>query len=114
MIALPGLTLATGRPAVARQILLAFSRYVDAGMLPNNFPDAGGKPEYNTVDAAMWYFEAVRQYFSSTQDRATLERLYPVLAGIIDAHGAGTRYSIHMDAADGPPYAGRAGGQLPW
>ena len=37
-------------------------------MLPNNFPDAGGKPEYNTVDAALWYFEAVRQYFAATQE----------------------------------------------
>ena len=53
MIALPGLTLATGRTSVARQILLAFSRYVDGGMLPNNFPDVGGQPEYNTVDAAL-------------------------------------------------------------
>src|SRR2546423_12013031 len=68
MIALPGLTLTTGRADVARQILLAFSRYVDSGMLPNNFPDASGKPEYNTVDAALWYFEAVRQYFAATQD----------------------------------------------
>src|SRR5208282_2557218 len=70
MIALPGLALATGRANVARQILLAFARYVDAGMLPNNFPDAGGKPEYNSVDAALWYFEAIRQYFSATQDTA--------------------------------------------
>src|SRR4029077_6151718 len=84
MIALPGLTLSTGRADVARRILLAFSRYVDAGMLPNNFPDAGGKPEYNTVDAALWYFEALRQYFAATQDSATLQRLYPVLAGMID------------------------------
>src|SRR5207253_7975571 len=73
MIALPGLTLATGRTAVARQILLAFSRYVDGGMLPNNFPDIGGQPEYNTVDAALWYIESVRQYFEATQDAVTLQ-----------------------------------------
>src|SRR2546421_10537337 len=114
MIALPGLTLATGRPAVARQILLAFSRYVDAGMLPNNFPDAGGKPEYNTVDAALWYFEAVRQYFTATQDRQTLENLYPVLTRMIDSQVAGTRYSIHVDNADGLLYAGEPGVQLTW
>src|SRR5256885_17261231 len=64
---------------------LAFSRYVDGGMLPNNFPDAGGKLEYNTVDAALWYFEAIRQYFAATQDAATLQKLFPVLAGMIDA-----------------------------
>ena len=114
MIALPGLTLATGRAGVARQILLAFSRYVDGGMLPNNFPDAGGKPEYNTVDAALWFFEAVRQYFAATQDAATLQKLFPVLVGMIDAHIAGTRYNIRVDAADGLLYAGGPGVQLTW
>jgi len=114
MIALPGLTLATGRTSVARQILLAFSRYVDGGMLPNNFPDVGGQPEYNTVDAALWYIESVRQYFEATQDAVTLQRLFPVLAAIVEAHIAGTRYSIHADPADGLLYAGGPGVQLTW
>ena len=114
MIALPGLTLATGRPDIAKKILLAFSRYVEGGMLPNNFPDAGGKPEYNTVDAALWYFEAIRQYFEATQDTATLQRLFPVLSEIIDAHVKGTRYGIHIDPADGLLYAGGPGVQLTW
>jgi len=114
MIALPGLALATGRPDIAKQILLAFAHYVDAGMLPNNFPDAGGRPEYNTVDAALWYFEGVRQYFGATQDIATLQKLYPVLANMIDAHIAGTRYNIHVDPADGLLYAGGPGIQLTW
>ena len=114
MIALPGLTLSTGRADVAQRILLAFSRHVDAGMLPNNFPDAGGKPEYNTADATLWYFEAVRQYFAATQDAATLQKLFPVLAGIIDAHVKGTRYNIHADPADGLLFAGGPGVQLTW
>jgi len=114
MIALPGLTLATGREDVARQILLAFSRYVDGGMLPNNFPDSGASPEYNTVDAALWYFEAVRQYFDATQDAVTLQKLFPVLAGMIDAHVKGTRYNIHVDSSDGLLYAGVPGVQLTW
>jgi predicted glycogen debranching enzyme len=114
MIALPGLTLATGRAGVARQILLAFSRCVDGGMLPNNFPDAGGKPEYNTVDAALWYFESLRQYFEATQDDVTLQKLFPILAGVIEAHVAGTRYNIHVDPTDGLLYAGGPGVQLTW
>ena len=114
MIALPGLTLATGRAEVAKQILLAFSRYVDGGMLPNNFPDGGGKPEYNTVDAALWYFESIRQYFEATQDAVTLQKLFPVLVGMIDAHIAGTRYNIHADSADGLLYAGAPGVQVTW
>ena len=114
MISLPGLTLATGRAGVARQILLAFLLYVDGGMLPNNFPDARSKPEYNTVDAALWYCESIRQYFEATQDAVTLQKLFPVLAIMIDAHIAGTRYNIHVDPADGLLYAGAPGVQLTW
>ena len=114
MIALPGLTLATGRADIARQILLAFARFADGGMLPNNFPDAGGRPQYNTVDAALWYFEAVRQYVAATNDTATLKNLYPVLSGILDAYVAGTRYNIHADPSDGLLYAGGPGVQLTW
>jgi predicted glycogen debranching enzyme len=114
MIALPGLTLATGRPEVARQILLAFAKYVDGGMLPNNFPDSGSEPGYNTVDAGLWYFEAVRQYFAATRDFQTLQKLFPVLAGMMDAHVAGTRYQIHVDASDGLLFAGEPGVQLTW
>jgi predicted glycogen debranching enzyme len=114
MIALPGLALATGRAEVGKQILLAFSRYVDGGMLPNNFPDASGKPEYNTVDAALWYFEGVRQYFDATKDVVTLQKIFPVLARMIDAHLVGTRYNIHVDSADGLLYAGGPGIQLTW
>jgi predicted glycogen debranching enzyme len=114
MIALPGLTLSTGRPDEARKILLAFSRFVDQGMLPNNFPDAGGSPEYNTVDAALWYFEAVRQYFYATSDLQTLRELFPILAQIINAHLKGTRDQIHVDETDGLLYAGEPGVQLTW
>jgi predicted glycogen debranching enzyme len=114
MIALPGLALATGRPDVARQILLAFAEHVDGGMLPNNFPDAGGKPEYNTVDAALWFFEAVRQYFAATKDGRTLLQLFPTLGEMIDAHVKGTRFDIHVDPSDGLLYAGVPGVQLTW
>ena len=114
MIALPGLCLATGRPWLARNILRTFSRFVSEGMLPNQFPSGGQPPVYNTVDATLWYFEAVRQYFEATSDIGVLNELYPVLAGIIDAHVRGTRYNIHVDPADGLLYAGEAGVQLTW
>ncbi len=114
MIALPGLTLTTGRSEVAREILLAFSEFVDQGMLPNNFPDAGGRPEYNTVDAALWYFEAVRQYVAATKDVATLGKLYGILVEIIDSYRTGTRYGIHTDETDGLLYSGEPGVQLTW
>jgi predicted glycogen debranching enzyme len=113
-IALPGLALTTGRPDVARQILLALSRYVDQGMLPNNFPDAGDEPAYNTIDASLWYFEAIRQYHEFTGDEGTLKSLFPVLAAIVEAHVKGTRYNIHVDPSDGLLYGGVPGAQLTW
>jgi predicted glycogen debranching enzyme len=114
MISLPGLTLATERPEIARSILRTFATYVDQGMLPNRFPDAGETPEYNTVDATLWYFEAVRAYYSATEDDDLLHELFGVLADIIDWHCRGTRYNIHLDSTDGLLYAGEAGVQLTW
>ncbi len=114
MISLPGLTLTTGRSEIARSILRTFAQYADRGMLPNRFPDAGETPEYNTVDATLWYFEAIRTYHAVTEDDALLHDLFPVLADIVDWHRRGTRYSIRLDTADGLLYAGETGVQLTW
>src|SRR6266545_3813850 len=97
-----------------KRILLTFARFVDQGMLPNVFPDAGEKPEYNTVDAALWYFEAVRIYHAVTGDNSTLERLFPVLESIVAGYRSGTRFGISEDPRDGLIRAGEAGVQLTW
>ena len=114
MIALPGLCLMTGRPLVARNILRTFSHLVDQGMLPNVCPRAGETPLYNSVDASLWYFEAVRQYFEATSDAGLVEELYPALSAIVDAHVRGTRYNIRVDPTDGLLFAGEEGVQLTW
>ncbi len=113
MISLPGLTISTGRLEIARIILRTFAKYVDRGMLPNVFPDAGEKPDYNTVDATLWYFEAIGAYYAVTQDQELLTDLFPLLAEIVDWHRRGTRYQIHLDD-DGLIYAGEKGVQLTW
>jgi predicted glycogen debranching enzyme len=114
MIALPGLTLATGRTAIARNLLMTFARHVDQGMLPNCFPDDGQVPEYNTVDASLWMFEAVRAYLAQTNDwEFVRDSLFSVLAGIIEWYSRGTRFGIKVDD-DGLLYAGEPGVQLTW
>jgi predicted glycogen debranching enzyme len=114
MIALNGLTLATNRAEIARNILLEFSRHISQGMIPNRFPDAGDEAEYNTVDATLWYFEAIRAYVEKTGDYAFVEaNLYEKLINVILWHLQGTRYNIHVDT-DGLLYAGEAGTQLTW
>jgi predicted glycogen debranching enzyme len=114
MVALPGLALVTGRADVAKSILFEFARHVDRGMLPNRFPDAGEQPEYNTVDATLWFFEAV---WSLAEGRDTLgfirANLYEVLADIIAWHARGTRYGIRVDD-DGLLASGEPGVQLTW
>jgi glycogen debranching enzyme len=113
MIALPGLTLATGRPEVAREILSTFAATVDGGMLPNRFPDDGSPPEYNTVDAALWFIEAVRAYVAATNDDDFLRGVFPALRAIVDGYRAGTRYGIGV-GDDGLVHAGVPGVQLTW
>ena len=114
MIALPGLTLATGRHEIAGTIIRTFAKFVSEGMLPNLFPDAGQPPEYNTVDATLWYFVAIDEYLRATDDRALLAEIYPTLCSIVRWHQRGTRFSIQVDPADGLLRAGEPGVQLTW
>ena len=114
MIALPGLAAATGRWEEAGDILRAFARYVDQGMLPNRFPDSGAplsEADYNTADATLWYVRAV-----DVVDRALggtlIEALLPVLQEIVEWHVRGTRYGIGVDPQDGLLRIGN--GQLTW
>jgi predicted glycogen debranching enzyme len=114
MISLPGLTLVAGRPDVAAPILRTFAQFVSQGMLPNRFPDGADQPMYNTIDATLWYFQAIRSCHEATNDDSLLGDLYPVLQGIVDFHVKGTRYNIHVDPADGLLYGGQDGVQLTW
>ncbi|MGK7888631.1 MAG: amylo-alpha-1,6-glucosidase [Leptolyngbyaceae cyanobacterium] len=114
MISLPGLAIATGRPELARPILQVFGQYISEGMIPNLFPESNQTPVYNTVDATLWYFEAVRTYLQATDDVELLAELFPKLASVIDWHCRGTRYQIQLDPSDGLIYAGEAGVQLTW
>ncbi len=114
MIALNGLTLATNRAEIAKSILLEFSWHLSEGMLPNRFPDAADEAEYNTVDATLWYFEAIRAYVEKTGDYDFVrENLYEKLVNVILWHVYGTRYKIKVDS-DGLLYAGEQGVQLTW
>jgi predicted glycogen debranching enzyme len=113
MIALPGLCLTTRRYDVAQTILKPFAAFVDKGMLPNRFPDQGEQPEYNTVDATLWYFHAINAVAEATDDWSLVRELYPALKNIIAWHAKGTRYQIHVDH-DGLLYAGEPGVQLTW
>ncbi|HLZ59413.1 MAG TPA: amylo-alpha-1,6-glucosidase [Ktedonosporobacter sp.] len=114
MISLPGLFLHTGRYSEARGLLKAFASFVHHGLIPNRFPDSGEAPEYNTVDATLWMFHAMKCYLSITGDFTLLKELFPVFKVIIDWHIRGTLYGIGIDPVDGLLHAGAPGVQLTW
>jgi predicted glycogen debranching enzyme len=114
MIALPGLCLTAGRPDVARTILTEFARHVDAGMIPNRFPDGGEPPEYNAADASLWMVVAVHRLVEATGDHAFARlRMKATVAAILDGYKAGTRHGIRM-TPDGLLAQGEDGVQLTW
>lgn len=101
LIALPGLTLTTQRFEVARGLLSTFGRYCYKGLIPNAFPDRGGDPAYNSIDAALWWIEILGLYLEATQDWDFLEEQYPVVRQIYKSFRGGTLYNICVDARDG-------------
>jgi len=98
MISLPGLCLATGRLDAAGEILSTYAAHIRNGLLPNHFPDAGDLPEYNTLDASLWFFQAMRQYLAAGGSLERVRRdLYPAGREIVARYPAGTDYGIHAD-----------------
>lgn len=115
MISLPGLFLATKRFDEAKSVLGVFAQYVSQGMIPNRFNDYSNEPEYNTVDASLWYVHACFEYRNASNDVATFEKiLLPACQQIIDGYSAGTRYKIAEDKTDGLITQGDATTQLTW
>src|SRR6266496_4232251 len=117
--AIRGLCLATGRLADARDILVEWAGAVSEGMLPNRFPDHGEAPEFNSVDASLWYVVAVHELLRLVPADSTLlttaqrRALESAVQQIVNGYAAGTRFGIRMDA-DGLLAAGVPGVQLTW
>ena len=116
MIALPGLLLARGRLDEARQVLRGFLAFLDRGLIPNRFPDRPEeKPEYNTVDATLWLFQAVYAWLQAGGSATFLrDEFLPAGKEILRWHREGTRHGIHVDPADHLLAQGEPGVQLTW
>jgi predicted glycogen debranching enzyme len=118
-IALRGLCIATGHLEEARDILLEWAGTVSQGMLPNRFPDQGEQPEFNSVDASLWYIIAVNDYLLAAEKQPTLtddchtKKLCAAIEAILAGYNEGTRFGIRSDR-DGLLSAGEHGQQLTW
>ena len=114
-IAMRGLLIASNRLDEAEAILLEWSGTLSEGMLPNRFPDYGDTPEYNSVDASLWFVVAVHDYLAASHASAdTRERLQRAVEAILTGYTNGTRFNIQASAEDGLLGAGVPGVQLTW
>jgi predicted glycogen debranching enzyme len=115
-IALRGLCLATGRFEDARDILVEWAGTVSEGMLPNRFPDKGETPEFNSVDASLWFVIAshdLLQTASSACSADQLERIESAIEAILGGYSNGTRFGIRL-GDDSLLACGVPGVQLSW
>ncbi|HYG41255.1 MAG TPA: amylo-alpha-1,6-glucosidase [Cytophagales bacterium] len=113
MIAIRGLCISLKRQEESRSILQTFLNYLSEGMLPNRFPDYGQEPEYNTVDATLWLFVALHDYYKAFDDLEFIKTTLPLLNEIIEWHKKGTRYNIRL-TEEGLITAGDYNSQLTW
>ena len=113
-ISMRGLLLTRGRHDIAASILLAWADTVSEGMLPNRFPEHGGEPEFNSVDASLWFVVVVHEFLVAARpDASVRSRLVGAVTAILDGYAAGTRFGIRMDS-DGLLACGVPGVQLTW
>jgi predicted glycogen debranching enzyme len=97
LIALPGITLVSGRFEDARSILNGFNQFCRNGLIPNTFDDLTGEASYNTVDASLWFIDRVFQYVKYTNDSDFLIAMFPTIQSIIRSYMEGTDHGIGMD-----------------
>jgi glycogen debranching enzyme len=115
MVSLPGLLVSQGKLDLAREIIENWLKMRKQGLLPNRFPDSSSEPEYNTADATLWMFQAMREYLQAGGDRAFLHDVFlPAAREIVDWHRRGTMYGIGVDPRDHLLRAGDSGTQLTW
>jgi len=114
MIAMRGLTIATGDQEASKSILSTFLKYVRQGMIPNRFPDYESQEvEYNTIDATLWLFVVLFEYAEKFNDRSLIDENIGILEDILGQHMEGTRFQIRV-TGEGFLSGGEPGWQLTW
>ena len=114
MISLAGLTMRPGALWEARGVLDTCITFLDQGLIPNRFPDGGEAPEYGTMDATLWLFQALAAYLRASADWRFIADRLGALEGIIDWHIRGTQHNIKIDTSDGLLAGGEDGYALTW
>ena len=54
-------------------------------------PIAGEQPEYNTIDASLWFIHAIDRYLAASRDEVRVrETAWPAVKQILDGYRRGT------------------------
>jgi predicted glycogen debranching enzyme len=114
MISLPGILLHTGRVAKARSILDDYASQMFQGLIPNRFVEQGQHPDYNTVDATLWFANSIYKTLDKEWDEGFATRMHKVLTDVFEWHVKGTLFGIRVDPEDGLLTQGQEGVQLTW
>ena len=89
------------------------------GNAAESFPDQGDQPEFNSVDASLWYVIAVGDYLRAVEGKPEAtsdchtEKLRGAVEAILTGYHDGTRFGIRA-TDDGLLRAGEPGQQLTW
>lgn len=83
MIAAPGLTLHRGEDDKLVDIATTFLMQARQGLVPNYLGTGSSGASYNSVDAVLWLFAALQEYWTKTKNAARLEPLQPQLEKIL-------------------------------
>ncbi len=114
MISLPGLCLYSGRLSEAKAILRAYASQMFQGLIPNRFVEKGEHPDYNTVDATLWFANAIYKTLETEWDLDFARDMVIALESVFDWHLKGTLFGIKVDQEDGLLMQGEPGVQLTW
>src|SRR5690606_14970737 len=96
----------------AQSVLRTFAEAMRNGLIPNRFADEAGPPEYNTVDASLWFIHAVWM-LNRASGRPVPTDLVDACRTIVRAYRCGTDFSIGP-TQDGLIAAGNDRTQLTW
>lgn len=114
MISLPGLCIESGKSDFGKDILRSYAAQMRQGIVPNRFVDQGSEPDYNTVDATLWFVNCVYLILERDWDYQFASEAMGWLDEIYEWHQRGTVFGIHVDENDGLLSQGVPGIQLTW